>query len=157
MNRIERKNILFRLIAGTLLLSSCALMLYALIKVIYGDNPDKVLPCIAIAMAVFFAILEAIFILIGCKKEVKLIRIAFNENGKINHVGIFGVGFGTLLGLVLVILPIILLAKSSAEPQLTPSFVILSIGTYLLINCIVYWIFIWIFKKRELTLEDYIK
>lgn len=157
MNFVEKKYVKFRVLASSLLLFTTSLTIYFLYRVILGNSTEKALSVVACIMAILFSVLEVIVILMGKKKALALEKIAFNENGKINNVFIIAVSVGSIIGLTLTILCSVLLVTKNEEPYITSSLVILSISLFLLINCLIYYLFIILFKKRELKIEDFAK
>lgn len=157
MNLAERRNLKFRLIASGLLLLSIGLIIYCLITIAMGNGEDKLLSIIACGLAVIFAFAEFVIIIKGWKKEVSLYRIAFNDNGVINNVSLIAIIIGTLLGSSLSVVSLVLLIIKGVEPFITSCLVILSIGMFLLINCLIYYIFLIMYRKRQFKLEDYAK
>lgn len=157
MNMSERKIVAFRLIASFLLLIPLALAGISM-WLIFSTNPDElVLLVISLIAAVAFNIFEIILLLRGWKKESNLYKIAFNTNGSINNVPIFGVGAGTFFGVGLTSLGTVVYFVRDDITIKSAMLVVLTIGSYLLLNCIIYFIFLFMYKKREVDLRDLIK
>ena len=157
MNFEERKNITFRLIACFLLLLPLTVMILGLIHLFKTLAEGYIISIIAFMLAGAFLLLEFVVILKGWNKENALYKIAFNENQKINNVPLVAVIIGTLFGAGLTALAISVYFIRNSEPFKTSMIVVLSIATYLLINCIIYYIYIFMFKKRPLNLKNFIK
>ena len=158
MNIRVRKIKLYRLSAALLLLASLGLTAFSLAKVILARPENIVLDLIALSLTAVFAIAQIIFILRGGKKESHLLDIAFNTDGTINKIFLVFVLVGTTLGVSLDILTIVvLLTRINTVKVFCSMFIIMAIASYLLLNCFIYLIFVFLFKKRELTLEDYAK
>ena len=158
MNIRVRKIKLYRLSAALLLLASLGLTAFSLAKVILARPENIVLDLIALSLTAVFAIAQIIFILRGGKKESHLLDIAFNTDGTINKIFLVFVLVGTTLGVSLDILTIVvLLTRINTVTVFCSMFIIMAIASYLLLNCFIYLIFVFLFKKRELTLEDYAK
>ena len=157
MNIEERKIIIFRLIAAFLLLVPIAIQSLAMYQV-FAIKPDEiVLLVISICAVAAFNLFEIILILRGWKKQSHLYDIAFNKNGTLNNVPVFAVAIGAAFGVGLTILSTIVYFYREEMHIKCSMLVILSIGSYLLINCIVYFIFLIFYKKREINLRDFIK
>lgn len=156
MNIIEKKNVLFRCIASFLVLVSIGFMIASLILIIIGSSEEKTLSIIALCLVALFALFEIIITMKGWKKESALQKIAFNDNGTINNIPIIAVGIGTAFGLGLMILSIVLFCLRHEEPFVSSSLVIFSIAAFLFVNCIGYFLYLIIFKKREIKLKDFI-
>ena len=157
MNFEEKKNVIFRLIASFLLLVPLTIIVLGLIHLFKTLAEGYILSIIAFMLTAAFLVLEMVVILMGWKKENSLAKIAFNENQNINNVSLIAVIVGTVLGVGLTGLSISVYFIRNAEPFKTSMLVVLSISSYLLINCIIYFIYIFIFKKRPLDLRNFIK
>lgn len=158
MNFRVRKIKIYRLMSSLLLLLSVGLTAFCLSQVILSWLENIALDIIALALTGSFAIAQIIFILRGGKKESHLLDIALNTDGTINKVFLVFVLVGLALGLGLDILTIVVIfTRVNTLQVLCSMYIIMAIATYLLLNCIIYIIFVLLFKKRELTLEDYAK
>lgn len=158
MNIRVRKIIAYRTIASLLLLISLGLTSFCLYKVIVAHPENIVLDLIALSLTLVFSIAQIIFILRGKKKESHLLDIAFNTDGTINKVFLVFVLVGTAVGLGLDILTIVILCtRLNTVSVFCSMHIIMAISSYLLLNCFIYIAFCFLFKKRELTLEDYAK
>ena len=157
MNFQERKNVIFRLVSGFLLLLSLGVSAFALSQVII-TRPDEVpLLLIAISVVSIFAILEMIVILRGGRKESNLYKIAFNENGTINNIPLIAVYVGTGIGIGLVALGISVYCIRIESMIKCSMLVVVAISSYLLLNCLIYYIYVLMFKTREFNIKDLIK
>ena len=137
---------------------SIGLSSFALAKVIMSKPEKLIIDCIALGLVIAFAIGQIILILRGWKKESHLIDIAFNTDYMVNKLALVLVIIGTSVAVGLNILTIVVLCTRDNTPAVINSmFIIMSISTYLLLNCCSYFLFVILFKKRELTLEDYAK
>ena len=158
MNIRVRKILTFRWVAAIFLLMSIGLSSFALAKVIMSKPEKLIIDCIALGLVIAFAIGQIILILRGWKKESHLIDIAFNTDYTVNKLALVLVIVGTTIAVGLNILTIIVLCTRDNTPAVINSmFIIMSISTYLLLNCSIYFLFVILFIKRELTLEDYAK
>lgn len=158
MNIRVRKILTFRWVAALFLLMSIGLSSFALANVIMSKPEKLIIDCIALGLVIAFAIGQIILILRGWKKESHLIDIAFNTDYTVNKLALVLVIVGTTIAVGLNILTIIVLCTRDNTPAVINSmFIIMSISTYLLLNCSIYFLFVILFKKRELTLEDYAK
>lgn len=158
MNIRARKIKLYRIIASLLLVISIGLTSFCLYKVIAARPENIVLDLIALSLTIVFAIAQIILILRDGKKESHLLDIAFNTDGTINKVFLVFVLVGTTVGLGLDILSLVILfTRENTSNVFCSMFIIIAISSYLLLNCLIYLLFCLLFKKRELTLEDYAK
>ncbi len=157
MNISERKIVLFRLISSIILLIPLGLAGLSC-YLIFSANPEEmVLLIISLVAVSAFNIFEIILMLKGWKNESNLYKIAFNTNGSINNVPIFAVGAGTLFGVGLTSLGTIVYFVRDEITIKCSMLVVLAVGAYLLLNCIIYFIYLIMYKKRELDLRDLIK
>ena len=158
MNIRARKIKLYRLSAVLLVLLSIGLVAYCMARVILARPENIVLDLIALALTAVFGIGQVIFILRGKSKESHLLDIAFNTDGTINKIFFVFVLIGLTLGVGLDILTLVVIfSRENTINVFCSMHIIMSIATYLALNCIIYLVFILLFKKRELTLEDYAK
>ena len=157
MNFEEKKNVVFRLVACFLLLAPLSIIILGLIHVFQVLADGYIISIIALMLTAAFLILEFVVILKGWKKENSLYKIAFNENQNINNVPLIAVIVGTVFGVGLLALSISVYFIRNTEPFKTSMLVVLSIASYLLINCIIYFIYVIVFKKRPLNLRNFIK
>ena len=156
MNYSEKRNILYRLISVGLILISLGLDAYAMYMVILFNAEDKILSIIALALAAAFTILEITVILKGWKKDSNLFKIAFNENRNINNVPLVAVFVGTLFGLGLGIMSVVIYLTRGEVNIKNAMLIIMAIAVYLLVNCLVYYLFLLFFKKRDLSIKELI-
>lgn len=158
MNRRTRKIKIYRITSTVLLFLSVGLTAFCMSQVILNRSGNTVLNLIALSLTATFAIAQVVFILRGGKKESHLLDIAFNTDMTINKVFLVFVLLGTALGFGLDILTVVvLLTRVNTVSVYCSMFIIVAIATYLLLNCFIYLLFCYLFKKRELTLEDYAK
>ena len=158
MNFRIRKIRLYRIVATILLLLSIGLSAFVLAKVIMAKPEKIVLDGIALGLTIAFTIGQIILIIRGGKKESHLLDIAFNSDYTVNKLPFVVVLVGTTFGLGLDILAtVVLFTRDNTVAVYCSMLIILAIASYLLLNCLIYLLFTLIFKKRELTLEDYAK
>ena len=158
MNISERKNLIYRLLASAILLISAGMIIYSFIVVFKVEHEQLLLDVITLSTASFFLIVELFFILKGGKKESNLYKIGFNDNGRLNNVPLIAVIVGAVFGLGLIGLGVSVYFVRYEEVTIrTSMLIILSVALYLLTNCLIYFLYILMFKKREVRLEDLIK
>lgn len=158
MNVQERKNLTYRLLAALILLISAGMIAYAFVAIIQTEKEQLFLDILTLSTTAFFLVVELFFILKGGKKESNLYKIGFNDNGKLNNVPLIAVIVGTVFGLGLIALGVSVYFVRYNEISIKNSMlVILSVATYLTTNCLIYYLYILMFRKRELRLEDLIK
>ena len=158
MNIQERKNLTYRLIAAFILLISAFMVAFSFVVIIKIETQQLFLDILTLSLVSLFFLVEEILILKGGKKESHLYKIAFEDNGKVNGVPVIAVGIGALFGLGLLIMGVCVYFIRFNEVTIrTSMLVILSVAVYLLTNCIIYVLYLLMFRKREVRLEDLIK
>lgn len=158
MNIRERRTLIWRFISSAFLLLVVAVGVLSLIKVITLAPEGIVLNCIALGLATLFPIGQIVVILRGWKKESHLTDILFNTNNKINNVFLIAISVASAFGLTLAILGMVaLFTKENTVTRICALHVILTIVTYLLVNCAIYFLYLLLFKKRKATIEDLAK
>ena len=131
---------------------------FAFVMVIELETKQLFLDILTLSITSFFLLFEEIFMLKGGKKESHLYKIEFNDNGRINSVPLIAVIIGNLFGFGLVSLGIsVYFVRFEDVTIRTSMLVILSVAVYLVTNCFIYYLYILMFKKREVRLEDLIK
>ena len=158
MNIQERKNLTYRLLASLILFISGGMIFYAFWVVIQIEHNQLFLDILTLSTTSFFLLAELFFILKGGKKESNLYKIGFNDNGKLNNVPLIAVIIGTVFGLGLIGLGVSVYFVQYEDVTIrTSMLVVLSVAVYLVTNCLIYYLYIIMFRKRELRLEDLIK
>ena len=157
MNFQERKNLTFRLISVLLIAGALGFDIFIAIYIFSHKSSNQLVSGIGCILAGLMMIFESVLILRGWKKESILYKIAFNPNGKLNNVPFIAVWVATVFGVGLTILGSLLHYFRHEEPYITSSYVIILVAIYLLVNCIMYFLYCFMFKKREIKLEDFIK
>ena len=157
MKREENLNLLNRVISIALLLLPLGLVIFALYKVFTLSPEAIVLDAIALIATGLFTIFEMIVVGIGGKKESHLQKIAFEENGNVNMFPMIMIIIGTIFGLGLSVMGLILYLTKEDVTAKTNILIILAIGFYLFINCVIYFIFVLFFRKREFNIKDLLK
>ena len=157
MNYSERRNILYRLTSVGLILISLGLDVFVLIQVLALNAEDKILSIVALALAMAFTLLEIAVTLKGWKKDSNLFKIAFNENRNINNVPLIAVIVGSVFGLGLTILSVTVYLIKQETNTKNAMLIIMAIAIYLLVNCLVYYWFLLLFRKKDLSIKDLIR
>lgn len=157
MDAFERKNVIYRLVSAALLLTDIGLAIFSLIMIFKFEYNDVILSVITIILTGLFAVAQAIFIVSGWKKESNLYKILFNENKKVNTAPLIAVIVGTIFSLILLILSIVLWQIKINPKDLISALVIMCVSLYLLVNCGIYYFYLYLFKDRPINLKDFIK
>ena len=157
MKREETKNLINRLISICLLILVIVFIVLATIKVFSLHVEGIVLDTIALIGTGLFCLFEIIVISLGKKKESHLKNIAYEESGRINVFPLVMVSIGTVFGIVICAIGTYLYFSRPENDAKANVLIIVSIGGYLLVNCIIYYIYLVMFRKKDFKLEDLIK
>ena len=157
MNAAERKIVSFRLISSFMILLNlgfAAFVMYYNIVTVTKNQTVNIVSCVFSSLLMIF---EIVFILRGWKKESQIYKIAFNRNERINNVPLIMVSVFFVMGLGLILLSTLLNVYKHFEPNISTSFSILNIAIYLCVNCLIYYLYCFMYKKREVNLKSLIK
>ena len=148
---MENKNkifLAFRIVLLGLLLLTLGVPVLTILALMAYKPEDFVFSLIVVIITCLFVIFQMIMSLINIKKPLAIYRIGFTDRGFVNPIPLIAVIMGLIIGLGLSLLGIILFFIK-AEPIIKcNSLVILSIGLYLLVNCVFYIIFVLVFKNK---------
>ena len=157
MNILDRKNVLHRILTSIIVGCNLAFTLYVIVYLFKNKPQNFVVSLIACFFAALMMIFEIVITLKGWKKESSLYKIGFNPNGTINNIPIIALIVASIFGSGLLLLSILLNVFKHFEPNISTSFVIMIASIYLLSNILIYLIYIFMFKKREVNLKSLIK
>lgn len=157
MNYSEKKNILYRFISVGILLVSLLVDAFALYNAFTLGAKDKYLTISGLFICAAFTILEFVVILKGWKKDSNLYKIAFNESDHVNNVPLIAVIVGTVFGIGLMILSVVIYCTKTEIDTKNAMSIIMAISVYLVANCLIYYIFLLMFRKKPLSIKDLIK
>ena len=144
----EKQHLTFKLVLLGLLFVSLGVPVLTMLALFAYLPEDYVLSLIVIIITTLFIFFEMIMTLINIKKPLAIYHIAMTEKGLINPIPLIAVIIGLLIGLSLSILGVVLFFIRSEPVIKCNSLVILTIGLYLLINCVFYIIFVLFLRKR---------
>lgn len=154
MNFEERRIVKYRVGASILLFLSLFMFIFSIVMIAILHAEEMILSIISLALAICFLMLELVLMIKGGRKPLHLHKIAFNDNDTLNNVPLVAVIVGAVLGTGFVILPIVVLFVRDEVSIKSSMFVVLSIGFYLMINTIIYFMYIVQLRKRPVTLAD---
>ena len=158
MKHQENMNLLNRIITSLILLTSLGLSGFSVSQIFINSPENKTLDLVALFAVIFFCVFEIIVIMRRWKKESYMYKIAFDEKGDhFNTVALIAVLIGTVFGLGISVLSLLLYFTKDDLTIKCNVLIILSIGYYLFINCICYFIYLLMFRKKPFKLEDLIK
>ena len=158
MNIQERKNLTYRLLATLILDINVGMISFAFTTILLEEKNQLFLDVLTLGITTLFLVFELVMILKGWKKESNLYKIGFNDNGRLNNVPLIAVIVGNAFGLGLLALGIsVYFVRYDDVTIRTSMLVILSVAVYLITNCLIYYLYILMFRKKEVRLEDLIK
>lgn len=157
MNFVEKKNLIFRLVAIFLIFLDLGFAGFVCSHVFVVWTQNQIISIVAVVFAALMMIFEVVILFKGWNKENSLYKIAFNQNGRLNNVAFTAVIVFTVLGVGLTLLGTLLNIIAHYEPNISISYVILTASIFLLTNCIIYYIYCLMFRIREIDLKDFIK
>ena len=158
MQQEENRNLLNRIITSLILLTSIGLSSFSIVQVFQQMPENKTLDLVALFAVSFFCLFEIVVIMRRWKKESYMYKIAFDEKGDhFNTVALIAVIIGTIFGAGITAISLYLFLTREDVLTKCNVLVILSIGYYLFINCICYYIYILTFRKKPFKIEDLIK
>lgn len=157
MNASEKKIVTFRLISSFMILLNLGFTIFVMYYSITNISQNQTVNIVSCVFSSLLMIFEIIFVLRGWKKESQIYKIAFNTNESINNVPLIAISVFFVFGLGLIILSALLNVYKHFEPNISTSFSILNIAIYLVINCLIYYLYCLMYKKREVNLRSLIK
>ena len=142
-----------RLLLVVTILLSLTLIVFSVSYIFIHNISDRILSLIVLILLSVFALFEIVLTLRKIHSQLAIEKLAFFEYERVNPitslacflVAIIGLGF-SIPGLV------IFISKSDLTVR-SYSLVILSIGTYILLHCIYFIIFVLSFKKQSKNLN----
>ena len=147
--RINQKQyLLFRFVLIGLLLLTLAISALTILAIATYLPEDYIFSLIVVVATIIFAIFELIMTIKNIKKPLAVYKIGFTYRGFINPIPLIAIIMGVVIGLSLSLLGSILFFIREEAVIKCNSLVILSIGFYLLINCVFYIAFILFVRKR---------
>lgn len=157
MNIEERRNLTFRLIAISIVILNIGFVVWTCVHLFTTESQNQIISIIAAIFAFLMMVFEIVIFIRGKTKESALYKIAFNPNGNINNVPLFALGVFSLFGIGFLVLGSILYVAKPGEPYTTSALTILTVAVYLLSNIIIYFLYVWMFRKRPFSVKDLLK
>lgn len=154
MNIEEKRIVRYRVIAVLFFLIPLGLIVYTSINVFPNFNNDLILLVAGIILTLAFVVLEVTMLIKGGKKPLHIYKIAFNENDTINNVPLIAVSVGSVISTILIVIGSIAHVVNNELKVKLGMLIVITIASYLLVNCIIYFLFVIMLKKRPLTLKD---
>ena len=144
----QKQYLTFRLVLLGLILLTLAVSSLTILAIATFLPEDYIFSLIVVVIAMLFAVFELIMTIKNIKKPLSIYKIGFTYRGLLNPIPLIAVAMGAVIGLSLSLLGIILFFIREEAVIKCNSLVVLSIGFYLLVNCIFYIIFILFARKR---------
>ena len=150
MQNKDKQNLKMRWLLVFFICVSLGISAFCLSFISTHKYEDFVFSIIALVITILFAVFELFMTLYNYKKPLSLFRFAFTDNGFINPIGVLTMIMISLIGLGLFLTGVIMFSIKDDISIRCNSLVILSLGSYVLINCIYYVFFILLNKKKTL-------
>ncbi len=154
MNIEEKRNTAYRIVASLILLVPLAFVVNAVILTIKNPYDETWIAIAAIAVTSFFLIGELVLLLKNIRKPLIIYNIAFNRNDTLNNIPLIAVIVGLILGTGLMVLGFIVFFTNPDSIIKLSMSIVIAIASYLVANCVNYFIFIPMLRKRKVTLQD---
>lgn len=151
---MEKKTIVFRCIS--LLFITLSLILACLFLVFSFTKAYEInlfLHRLSLIVLTSFCLIEIVLISIGFKKPLMLQDIVFEHNGDFNKVGLTVSISASVVGVALFIPSLIWMFIDVSAQMYFAAFLILPCSVLLLANCGLYFIYMSMFKTKELTID----
>lgn len=152
----DARTIVFRIVSVASLFATLPFVVWMLVLLIAESEAESTFATIALIVLSAFTVLEIAIILKNMKKDLLLFHVAFNENKTLNRpaliiVNVFlAVSIGIFAGGLF-------LALSPAPELLTSGRVVFPIGLVMLINCVLYDLYVILFHRRRFSVKALLK
>ena len=144
----KKVNFIYRFTLSALILVSLGINALSMAKVIVNKPNDYVFACVVIVVLSIFALFEVTLTIINHKKNPSLSKITLTERGYFNPIPFIAVILGAIIGLALSLTGSIIYFVKEDIMIKCNALVIFDVGFYLLINCIVYFLYILLDRKK---------
>lgn len=142
-------HLIMRLILVALILVPLGVIAFSISFIFINQISDLILSLIALFFISSFALVELVITLVRINKPMGLEKTVFTSSEKINPIPLIGVILIALIGLAFTIPGIVLYFVNSDLSIKSYSLVILSLGIYILNNCVFYFLFVLSFNKLK--------
>lgn len=153
---MEKRSLILRFILLGLLGVSLGVVAYTLVYINVYHISDFVLSLITLIVLSLFIGFEVFLTLRKFRSPLALKNIAFLEHGYVNPIAALASVMLTALGLGFFIPGLVVFFKNSDLTIRSYALIIISIGTYIFLNCVFYYIYVLSFyqKRREKNNKD---
>ena len=150
MQNNDLMNVKMRWLLVFFICVSLAFNAYALSYIFIYRYEDYIFSGVVVILASVFAIFEIALTLVNYHKRMILYKLGFSDNGFVNPIMMLTAHMCALIGLGLTVTGVVIFLIKDDISIRGNSLVILSIGIYVLINCVFYYFFI-LFNKKNLN------
>ena len=152
MTENNKLNIAFKVVLIGLIFLSFIIPVLTILTLVSYKPDDYIFSLVVVAILLAFGLTEIIFTLINFKKPLGIYRIGITERGQINPIPLIAVSLGIIIALSFSIFGLVMFFVKTEAVIKCNALVILSIGLYLLINCVFY-ILVIIIKKKKTAVQ----
>ena len=149
---MENKNkfsFTFRLVLVGLLLMSFAISSLAIVTLVKYTPEDYIFSLVVVVITIMFGLFELVMTLIHIKRPLAILKIGVTDRCQVNPIPLIAVGIGLLIALGFTTFGTVMYFVKTELVIKCNALVILSIGFFLLINCVFYLIVILLAKKKN--------
>lgn len=146
---MSKFNLTFRLVLIGLLLLSFAVSSLAIITLVKHTPEDYIFSLVVVIITITFGLFELVMTLIHIKRPLAILKIGVTERRQINPIPLIAVGIGVVIALGFSIFGTVMYFVKSELVIKCNALVILSIGFFLLINCVFYITVILLAKRKN--------
>ena len=118
------------------------------------EQMDLVFLSIGTGIIIIFSLLEMFLLIKGWNKPLLMENIAFIRNGTMTTGPFIVVNIGLVLGITLFSLGLVIFLTNEKVLVKCAMLFASVVGGYLLINCLLYDLFVWMFRKRKFNIKD---
>ena len=149
MKNMTKFNLTFRLVLIGLLLLSFGVSSLAILTLVKHTPEDYIFSLVVVIITITFGLFELVMTLIHIKKPLAILKIGLTEGRQINPIPLIAIGIGLLIAVGFSIFGVVTYFVKSELVIKCNALVILSIGFFLLINCVFYLIVILLAKRKN--------
>ena len=149
MENMSKFNLTFRLVLIGLLLLSFAVSSLAISQLVIHTPEDYIFSLVVVIITITFGLFELVMTLIHIKRPLAILKIGVTERRQINPIPLIAVGIGVVIALGFSVFGTVMYFVKSELVIKCNALVILSIGFFLLINCVFYITVILLAKRKN--------
>ena len=134
----KNTTIKLRIFLISLIALSLGLFSFNISYLFINKVPDIVMSMIALVVLSLFALMEITITLVNFKKPLGVEKIGFTERDNVNPIPLIATGLIAVIGLAFIIPGLIFFFSKDDVTVKSYALVLLSMGTFILLNCIFY-------------------